>query len=180
MVENDEEEEIYNEIKVIVLGSSGVGKTTLITRYKTRKYVRNIPSTLGSNFVTIKKTFNKKKYILNIWDTAGQEKYNSLNKLLIQNAKIVILIYSITDKRTFLSLETWLKLVKERNGEKGYSIGICANKSDLYVQSEVNDEEGKKYAKKINAVWKLTSAFEENKGIDDLIDELLNNYINNE
>ena len=76
------EEEIYDEIKVILLGSSGVGKTSLITRYKTRKFIRNITSTHGSNFVTMKKTFNNKKYILNIWDTAGQEKYNSLTQIL--------------------------------------------------------------------------------------------------
>ena len=74
-------------------------------------------------------------------------------------------------------MENWLKLVKDKIGEKGYSIGIAANKSDLYSQSEVSDKEGRKYAKKINAVWKLTSALEENKGIDDLIDELLMNYL---
>ena len=77
-------------------------------------------------------------------------------------------------------MDSWLKLVKERNGEKGYLIGIAANKSDLYGYSEVEDEEGKKYAQEINSIWKLTSALEENKGIDDLIDELLKNYINNE
>ena len=59
-------------------------------------------------------------------------------------------------------------------------MGIAANKSDLYEQSEVSDEEGKKYAKKIKAIWKLTSALKENKGIDKLIEELLNNYINYE
>ena len=74
-------------------------------------------------------------------------------------------------------MENWLKLVKDKIGEKGYSIGIAANKSDLYEQSEVSDIEGRIYAKKINAVWKLTSALEENKGIDDLIDELLKNYL---
>ena len=74
----------------------------------------------------------------------------------------------------------WLNLVKERNGEKGYLLGIAANKSDLYEQSEVSDEEGNKYAKKIKAIWKLTSALKENKGIDELIEELLNNYINYE
>ena len=177
MSEKDEEE-INNQIKVVILGSVGVGKTSLITRYKTRKFIKNIPSTSGSNFVNITKIINSKKYILNIWDTAGQEKFNSLTQTFIKNAKIVLLIYSIIDKKSFQDLDTWLNLVKERNGEKGYLLGIAANKSDLYEQSEVSDGEGKKYAKKIKAIWKLTSALKENKGIDELIDELLNNYIN--
>ena len=169
---------INNQIKVIVLGSPGVGKTALITRYKTRKFIQNIPSTTGSNFVTITKIIDNKKYILNFWDTAGQEKYKSLTQSFTKNAKIVLLIYSIVDKKSFQDLDVWLNLVKERNGKKGYSLGIAANKSDLLEQSEVDDEEGKKYAEKVNAIWKLTSALEENKGIDELIDELLNNYIN--
>ena len=179
MSEKDEEE-INNQIKVVILGSVGVGKTSLITRYKTRKFLKNIPSTSGSNFVNINKIINNKKYILNIWDTAGQEKFNSLTQTFITNAKIVLLIYSIIDKKSFQDLDTWLNLVKERNGEKGYLLGIAANKSDLYEQSEVSDEEGKKYAKKIKAIWKLTSALKESKGIDELMEELLNNYINYE
>ena len=175
-----EEGEITNEIKVIVLGSVGVGKTSLITRYIKRKFVPNIPSTSGSNFVSIDKIINNKKYILNLLDTAGQEKYNSLTQTFTKNAKIIILMYSITDRKSFQDLDTWLNLVKERNGEEGYSLGIAANKSDLYGQSEVDDEEGRKYAKKIKAVRKLTSALEENKGVDELIDELLNNYISNQ
>ena len=169
---------INNQIKVIVLGSPGVGKTALITRYKTRKFIQNIPSTSGSNFVTITKIIDNKKYILNFWDTAGQEKYKSLTQSFTKNAKIVLLIYSIVDKKSLQDLDVWLNLVKERNGKKGYSLGIAANKSDLLEQSEVDDEEGKKYAEKEKAIWKLTSALEENKGIDELVDELLNNYIN--
>ena len=167
MSEKDEEE-INNQIKVVILGSVGVGKTSLITRYKTRKFIKNIPSTSGSNFVNIIKIINNKKYILNIWDTAGQEKFNSLTQTFFKNAKIA------SPQMT----HTWLNLVKERNGEKGYLLGIAANKSDLYEQSEVSDEEGKKYAKKIKAIWKLTSALKESKGIDELIEKLLNNYIN--
>ena len=171
------EEETPNQIKVIILGSVGVGKTSLVTRYKTKKFVKNITSTSGSNFVIVEKTFNNKKYLLNIWDTAGQEKYNSLTQTFIQGSKIIILVYSIIEEKSFNDLDSWLKLVKDKIGEKGYSIGIAANKSDLYAQSQVSDLEGKKYAKKINAAWKLTSALEANKGIDDLIDELLMSYL---
>jgi small GTP-binding protein len=139
--------------------------------------LQHIPSTFGSNFVKIDKIINNKKYVLNIWDTAGQEKYNSLTQTFTKNAKIVILVYSIIDKKSFLDLDNWLKLVKEGNGEKGYVLGVAANKWDLYLQSEVSDKKGKEYAKKINAIWKSTSAKEESKGIEELISELTMEYI---
>ena len=170
-------EDLTSEIKIIILGSVGVGKTCLITRYKTGKFLQHIPSTFGSNFVKIDKIINNKKYVLNIWDTAGQEKYNSLTQTFTKNAKIVILVYSIIDKKSFLDLDNWLKLVKEGNGEKGYVLGVAANKWDLYLQSEVSDKKGKEYAKKINAIWKSTSAKEESKGIEELISELTMEYI---
>jgi small GTP-binding protein len=170
-------EDLTSEIKIIILGSVGVGKTCLITRYKTGKFLQHIPSTFGSNFVKIDKIINNKKYVLNIWDTAGQEKYNSLTQTFTKNAKIVILVYSIIDKKSFLDLDNWLKLVKEENGDKGYVLGVAANKWDLYLQSEVSDKKGKEYAKKINAIWKSTSAKEESKGIEELISELTMEYI---
>ena len=162
---------------MIILGSVGVGKTCLITRYKTGKFLQHIPSTFGSNFVKIEKIINNKKYILNIWDTAGQEKYNSLTQTFTKNAKIVILVYSMIDKKSFLDLDNWLKLVKQENGESGYALGVAANKSDLYSQAEINDKKGQEYAKKINAIWKQTSAKEESKGIEELIKELTLRYI---
>ena len=172
-----EKEEDSTEIKVIILGSVGVGKTCLITRYKTGKFLQHIPSTFGSNFVKIDKIINNKKYILNIWDTAGQEKYNSLTQTFTKNAKIVILVYSIIDKKSFLDLDNWLKLVKQENGEYGYALGVAANKWDLYLQAEITDKKGQDYAKKINAIWKSTSAKEESKGIEELISELTMRYI---
>ena len=171
------EGEDNNEIKVIFLGSVGVGKTSLIARYKTHKFIENITSTFGPNFMTINKIIKNKKYVLNLWDTAGQEKYHSLTQTFTKNAKVIVLVYSITDKKSFSDLDSWLKSVKDENGEQGYTLGIAANKSDLYDQSQVDDEEGKNYSKKINAIWKSTSALEEDQGIEELMNELLNNYV---
>ncbi len=166
-----------NTIKIIVVGSMAVGKTCLIAHYQTGKFLSDIPSTCGSSFVQIKKTVNGKKYTLNLWDTAGQEKYDSLTKIFTKNANIVILVYSIVDKKSFQALNKWLKIVKEINGEDGYALGVAANKSDLYKQTVVPDSQGQEYAKKIKAVWKSTSAKEEDKGIEVLIDELLEIYL---
>ena len=167
-----------NQIKIIVVGAMAVGKTCLIAHYQTGKFLKDIPSTCGSSFVPIKKVINGKKYTLNLWDTAGQEKYNSLTKIFAKNANIVILVYSIVDKKSFSALGKWLKLVKDINGEDGYVIGVAANKSDLYKEAVVSDSQGQDYAKKIKAIWKSTSAKEEDSGIEELIDKLLDNYLN--
>ena len=165
-----------NQIKIILVGAISVGKTCLIAHYQTGKFLSEVPSTCGSSFVEIKKVIKGKKYTLNVWDTAGQEKYDSLTKIFTKNANIVILVYSIVDKKSFQALNRWLKLIKEINGDEGYALGVAANKSDLYKQSVVPDSEGQNYAKKINAIWKLTSAKEEDRGIEELIDELLEVY----
>ena len=175
--EQNSDKQKSNAIKIIVVGSMAVGKTCLIAHYQTGKFLSEIPSTCGSSFVQIQKTIKGKKYTLNLWDTAGQEKYDSLTKIFTKNANIVILVYSIVDKKSFQALNKWLKLVKEINGEDGYALGVAANKSDLYKQSVVPDSQGQDYAKKIKAVWKSTSAKEEDKGIEVLIDELLEIYL---
>ena len=178
MTENDKQ----NGIKVILLGSIGVGKTCIITRYNTGKFLKNAPSTRTANYVQITKIINNKKYVFNIWDTAGQEKYNSLTQTFAKNAKIVILVYSIVDKDSFAALDKWLELAKSANGSKGYSLGIAANKNDLYQENEKNtipDSKGKEYAKKIKAIWKSTSAKEDGQSIEDLMNELMEDYINN-
>ena len=178
MSENDKQ----NEVKVILLGSIGVGKTCLIMRYKTGKFLDKLPSTRAANYVQIKKIFNNKEYIFNIWDTAGQEKYNSLTQTFAKNAKIIILVYSIVDKDSFTALDKWLELAKNSNGTEGYSLGVAANKSDLYkenIKDIIPDSKGKEYAKKINAIWKSTSAKEDSESIEELMNELMEDYINN-
>ena len=166
-----------NTIKIIVVGSMAVGKTCLINHYQTGKFLSEIPSTCGSSFIQKKIIINGIKYTLNLWDTAGQEKYNSLTKMFTKNANIIILVYSIVDKQSFLDLGKWLKFVKDINGEDGYIIGIAANKSDLYKNSVVSDNQGQEYARKIKAIWKSTSAKEEDRGINILIDELVQIYV---
>ena len=175
--QSSDKQKTKNEIKIIVVGSIAVGKTCLIAHYQTGKFLSEIPSTCGSSFVQKKAIINGKKYTLNLWDTAGQEKYDSLTKIFTKNANVIILVYSIVDKKSFQSLNKWLNLVKEINGEDGYAIGVAANKSDLYKQSVVPDSQGQEYAKKIKAIWKSTSAKDEDRGIEELIEELVKIYI---
>ena len=112
----------------------------------------------------------------------GQEKYHSMTKLFIKGADIVILVYSIAKEATFKALDDWYQNFKDINDEN-VVLGIVGNKYDLFdneeIQNEkVKDEDGEKYAKERNAIFKLVSAKIDKKGIDSLFENLLDEYIN--
>ena len=165
-----------DEIKLILLGDCGVGKTNIISRYNNDEFNDSILSTNGANYVVKTIDIDGKNYQLNIWDTAGQEKYRSVTKMLIQDAQILILCYSIIEHKTFENLDFWYKLAIDILG-KDIILGIAGNKSDLFEIEKVKDSEGKNYAKNHNAIFKLISAKEDKKSIDLLFEELLRKYI---
>ena len=115
-------------------------------------------------------------YRLNVWDTAGQEKFHSVTKMLIQDVNILILCYSIVNRSTFENLDYWYKIITDICGQK-LVLGVVGNKNDLYENEEVKEEEGKSYAEKHNAYFKLVSAKCSKSGIDELFDDLLKEYI---
>ena len=175
-MENNDQENKINSIKLIIIGSVNVGKTSLLSRYATGKFQNISKSTSNASFITKTKFVNNQKYEIKLWDTAGQEKYRSLTKIFIKEAKIAILVYAIDDINSFNDLNMWLNIVKEINSRK-IIFGIAANKADLYKQAVVTDEQGKKYAKEIGAEWRSTSSLLDDCGIDDLVDVLFNKYI---
>ena len=181
MEKNDKEqnkEEFAEVIKLIIIGSVSVGKTSLLTRYATGNFQSVTKSTSTSSFISKIKEVNGKLYEIKLWDTAGQEKYRSLTKIFIKDAKIALLVYAIDDEDSFKDLDMWLNIVKDINNEN-ITLGIAANKADLYVKAKVTDEQGKKYAEKIGASWSSTSALLDDNGIDGLVDDLLEKYLKN-
>ena len=171
-------EKIEEVIKLIIIGSVSVGKTSLLIRYATGKFQNILKSTSTPSYIPKTKMVNNKLYEIRLWDTAGQEKYRSLTKIFIKDAKIALLVYAIDDENSFKDLDMWLNIVKEVNNEK-IILGIAANKADLYDKAKVTDEQGKQYAKKIGASWSSTSSLQDDNGIDGLVDELLEKYLKN-
>ena len=181
MEKNDKEqnkEEFAEVIKLIIIGSVSVGKTSLLTRYATGTFQSVTKSTSTASFISKIKEVNGKLYEIKLWDTAGQEKYRSLTKIFIKDAKMALLVYAIDDEDSFKDLDMWLNIVKDINNEN-ITLGIAANKADLYEKAKVTDEQGKKYAEKIGASWSSTSALLDDNGIDGLVDDLLEKYIKN-
>ena len=164
-------------IKIIMVGSISVGKTSLVAKYATGKRPLRRESTKNASFVSKKKMINGVKFEIKLWDTAGQEKYKSLTKLFTKDAKIAILVYSIIDEQSFNELDDWLEMVKSANDDT-VIYGVLANKSDLSSEKKVPDEKGKEYAKSIGAEWRTSSAVTEGEGIDKFINELFLKYHN--
>ena len=170
-------DESENEIKMILLGDCGVGKTNIISRYLKNVFNEGQLTTTGANYAMKKININGTTFQINIWDTAGQEKYQSVTKMFLQEAQIILLCYSITEHKSFEHLEYWYKLAKDIIGSN-IVLGVAGNKSDLFEKEEVKDSEGQEFAKAHNAIFKLISAKSDKEGIDDLFDLLFKRYIN--
>jgi len=166
--DNDDDENEYIPCKIVLLGEAGVGKTSIITRYISGSFSQIVMTSTGSSFVAKKiELEDKKKVKLQIWDTAGQEKYRSLAKIFYQSAAVAVLVYDITLKKSFEQIkEYWVKEIKE-NAPEDIIIAIAANKSDDYLNQEVTMDEGKELAKSLDALFICTSAKLGN-GIDEL------------
>ena len=164
-------------IKITLLGNPGVGKTCIIARYIDNVYNENNSSTIGANYS--EKTIKKKgrEYQLDIWDTAGQEKFHSLGKHFYKDSYIVCLVYDITNQDSVEALKSvWYPDI-QKYGEKYAVLAVIGNKSDLYENEELADEEqAKAFAKEINATFMLTSA-KTGDGIEKLFDVLTDKII---
>ena len=164
--------------KIVLLGDSGVGKTCLISRIISGQFDANVNSTNGASYASKKVDYPQlgKSLVLDIWDTAGQEKYKSLTKFFYKDAAMVILVYDITRKESYDNLKNfWYKEILEY-GEKDIVLGIAGNKSDLYDEEAVPEKEAREWAKSINAIFALTSA-QNNSGVTKLFEDIGNKYL---
>ena len=159
-------------IKLVLIGESGVGKTSIISRYTNNTFDPQVLTSSSAQFLTKTIELNKDTSIkFDIWDTAGQEKFKSLAKIFYKDAKVIILVYDITNKNSFESLKNfWYKEIMD-NTISDVILAIVGNKADLYENEQVTDDEGKAYAKEKNAIFKSTSALS-NRGIDSLFTDI--------
>ena len=167
-----------DEIKVILLGESGVGKTNLINIVTGVEFNENEGSTSNSTFSIKKLNVGGKVHRIKLWDTIGQEKLRTLTKLFYNNSKIVIFVYDITHKDSFEELKKyWVKDVEEKLG-KDVIKGIVGNKIDLFMKEEVTEDQGKEFAKSVDAEFLLSSAKTDGpKKFEDFIIKLYEKYL---
>lgn len=132
------------EAKVVMLGSSTVGKSTIIKWLVSQKYQNNTTPTIGTSLIT--KTFDIDGLCikLQIWDTGGSERYRSIAPMYFRDADAAIIVYDVTQKSSFEDVGSWLKELREY-GPSSIIIGLAGNKTDLQDRS-ISTVEGKQYA----------------------------------
>lgn len=137
-----------DRIKLVVLGDSSVGKSSLLTRYIHMRYDDYHPSTIGAAFMSKRIiTPDGKSHMLEIWDTAGQEKYRSIASMYYNRSSIAIVCYDITEIDSYLAAKSWVNELCSKTDiyEKGIVV-LCGTKSDLEQDRVIPEEDVKQYA----------------------------------
>ena len=147
------------KIKIIVVGDSGVGKTNLINRFASDKFDTNSKETIGVEFVYKALKINKDVIKVEVWDTAGEERYKAITSSYYKGAKGAIIVYDLTNEESFKNVEIWMNEVIKK-GQKGMQLLLIGNKKDLVNDRLVSEEKGIEKAKELNMHLFEASALE--------------------
>ena len=126
-------------LKILILGDSQVGKTSLMLQYTEGFFPEGSVSTIGLDYKTKKIRINDVDFSLQIIDTAGQERFRSISKSIMNSVDGIVFLYDITDKKTFGNIKNWIKLAEESSNNDFKKI-IVGNKIDLEKKREVGRE----------------------------------------
>lgn len=146
-----------NRYKVVLLGDSGVGKSSLLLQF-TESYYRPLTSTIGIDYKKSTMIIENQAITLEIWDTGGQERYRSLTRNHFKNAQGVVLMYSVDNTQSYLSLSQWQADI-ERYCPPQTRVLIIGNKCDLPTRT-VPVEQGLMISSRLGAPFMESSAKE--------------------
>ena len=177
-MDKEQEEEYYRLYKILLLGDVAVGKSCLLLRYCENSFQESHLSTIGLDFRL--KTINlenNRKIRIQIWDTAGEDRFRAITKNYYKGAHGIILIYDITNKKSFENVRTWINQIKEEVSEK-VSIILVGNKIDDEEHRVVATEDGEKIAKELGLMFFECSA-KSGVNIDSTFNELVKKTVEN-
>lgn len=144
--------------KILVVGDVGVGKTNTILRYCEGTFQSDTLSTLGVDFKFKDIVLDSKRIRLQIWDTAGQERYRTITRSYYSGAMGIIIVYSVTDRESFLNVATWIEELKEKVNPKSVIV-LVSNKNDCHPEErKVSSREGEQLADRNNLKYFAASA----------------------
>ena len=175
--ENTNNSKTY-QLKIVLIGDSTVGKTSLLYRFIEGRFIEDRLCTICADFKTKSIRIDQSTIAkLTVWDTAGQEKYRAITSNYYRDANGVILIYDVANKSTFKNLNMWLNDINNKNLRESISIILVANKIDL-PNREISYKEGDDFAQKNNLLYCETS-IKEGKNIEDVFDMITRDIIEN-
>ena len=163
-----------NTYKVILAGPHNAGKTMFLWRWQAKNFEFDGKPTIGADFVCKEVIRNGTKYKIHMWDTAGQEAYHSITAPYFRSCAAILLLFDLSDRKSFDNLDYWLELIKENTNSLPI-IYLIGNKCDV-EQCAVNDNELEEYATNNNLKFYKASAKENikiNTITEDLVDEII-------
>ena len=161
-----------NVYKLLLLGDSTVGKTCFLIKYTDQSFQDIHMATIGLDYrVKTMKLKNNKEVKIQIWDTAGQDRFRSITKNYYKGSHGIILIYDITNRRTFENVQKWISQIREETSQN-VVIYLIGNKIDMKEERKVSSEEGKKLADELGLPFMETSA-KEGININEVFDDIV-------
>ena len=144
-------------VKVVLVGDSGVGKTNIMSKYLKNQFREDSKATVGVEFGSKQFTVENHQIKAQIWDTAGQERYKAITSAYYKGAKGAFVVYDITRKNTFETVNKWVSDISSA-ADKKITLILIGNKNDLEDQRQVTKEMGEEKAKELGLAFMETSA----------------------
>ena len=144
-------------IKYIIVGNAYVGKSNIIYRFVENKFSENYKATINLDFSYKNMKINDKIFRIQLWDTAGQEEFQSISRGYYKSGACALVVYDITDRETFNNVSSWVEECKN-NGPSTITLVLVGNKIDLEDKRQVTYEEGEDFANRNNMQFFETSA----------------------
>jgi len=132
-----------SKYKLVFLGDQAVGKTSIITRFMYDKFDNNYQATIGIDFLSKTMYLEDRTVRLQLWDTAGQERFRSLIPSYIRDSSVAVIVYDVTNRASFLSVNRWLEEVKNERGEDVILV-LVGNKTDQTERRQVGSYVGER------------------------------------
>ena len=167
-----------NTFKILTIGESQVGKTSILRRYVDNKFERHHLATIGIDYQTKTLKIKDKEIKLKIWDTAGQERYRNIANHAYKGADGIILVYDITDELSFSKISDWMEQINSNLSRNEIGIILIGNKSDIKERA-VDKIKGEEKAKEYGIEYYETSALNGNginEAFEGLAKQILKNY----
>ena len=145
------------QIKLLMIGDSGVGKTCLLLRYANDSFSPTFITTIGIDFKIKNVDIGGTKIKLQIWDTAGQERFRTITTSYFRGAQGILLVYDVTDRRSFESIRNWISQIQQHADVHVNKI-LVGNKCDMTDEKVVSTQEGENLAKEFGIPFAEVSA----------------------
>lgn len=173
-------EVVARKVKVLVLGDSGVGKSSLINRWISDTFNPSLVTTLGVDLKTRRLHIDDKIVQVQVWDTAGQTAFHRITTSYYRGSNAILLVFDVSDRATLQNVEYWMKNIKEQAAEN-VQVALIGNKIDLREtlgqENCVRSEEGKATGDKYKVVYAETSAMRSGEAVEQAFEKLVRKVI---